>query len=537
MRSRCWRRRRKKIRRPSATRATSTRGTTKRSMPAPSKPDVIARSRGRWPTQGADTMWKNTLPRYEILDEDQVQQIHDHAMQILQEIGVDFLHPRSLDIFRKAGLKIEDQRIRFERAFIEEQVAKAPATFNVQSRNPRNTVTIGGDYMVNAPVYGPPFITDLDRGRRGATILDFTNFDKMAQATPQIHCAGGTIVEPEDLPLGTRHLDMVYSHIRWTDMPFMGSVISEEGARDSIEMASILFGGRASIEKTPALLSLINVNSPLRYDDRMLGALLEYSEVGQPVIVTPFLMAGAMSPMGLAGTLAQQTAEALAGIALVQLIRPGTPSVYGSFLTNTDMQSGSPAFGTPESAMGILASAQMARHYKLPFRGGGALTSSKAPDAQAAYESMMCMWPTILGRVNFVLHAAGWLESALLASYEKFIIDVEQLRMFEWILGHGLPVDDEGLAMDALREVGPGGHFLGAEHTLRNYRTGFYRPWISSTENYDRWQRFGARTADVVAAERWKQVLAEYPDPGIDPAIDQELKEFIAKRKRELGDD
>jgi trimethylamine--corrinoid protein Co-methyltransferase len=330
---------------------------------------------------------------------------------------------------------------------------------------------------------------------------------------------------------------MVYSHLRWTDKPFMGSVISRENARDTIEMASIVFGGRDRIEKTPAVISLVNVNSPLRYDDRMLGALLEYSEVGQPVIVTPFLMAGAMSPMGLAGTLAQQTAEALAGIALVQLIRPGTPSVYGSFLTNTDMQSGSPAFGTPESAMGILASAQMARHYNLPFRGGGALTSSKAPDAQAAYESMMCMWPTILGRVNFVLHAAGWLESALLASYEKFIIDVEALRMFEWILGHGISVDAEGLAMDAIREVGPGGHFLGAEHTLRNYRTGFYRPWISSTENFDRWNRFGARTADVVAAEKWKQVLAEYPDPGIDPGVDEQLREFIKRRKGELGDD
>jgi trimethylamine--corrinoid protein Co-methyltransferase len=476
-------------------------------------------------------MWKNTLPRYEILSEDQVQQIHDHAMQILQEIGVDFLLPRSLDIFRKAGLKIEDQRVRFERAFIEEQVAKAPATFNVQSRNPKNTVTIGGDYMVNAPVYGPPFITDLDRGRRGATILDFTNFDKMAQATPQIHCAGGTIVEPEDLPLGTRHLDMVYSHIRWTDMPFMGSVISEEGARDSVEMASILFGGRAKIEKTPALLALVNVNSPLRYDDRMLGALMTYAEANQPVIVTPFLMAGAMSPMGLVGTLAQQTAEALAGIALIQLIKPGAPCIYGSFLTNIDMQSGSPAFGTPESGLGILASAQMARHYRIPFRGGGALTSSKAPDAQAAYESMMCMWPTVLGGVHFVLHAAGWLESALLASYEKFIIDVEALRMFEWMLEKGLPFDEEGFAMDGIREVGPGGHHLGSEHTMRHYRTGFYRPLISSTENYDRWQRMGARTADKVANEKWKQLLADYKDPGIESGVDEQLKAFIEVRK------
>jgi len=482
-------------------------------------------------------VWKNRLKPYDLLSGDEVNTIHEQAMNILEEIGIDFLHDRARDLFRDAGMRVEDSRVRFERAFVMEQVAKTPATFELQARNRARSVILGGDNVVTAPVYGPPFVTDLQRGRRGATIEDFTNFDKLSQAVEQIHCAGGTTVEPEDLPLGTRHLDMVYSHIRWTDKPFMGSVISAENARDTVEMASIVCGGRESIEKTPAVISLINVNSPLRYDDRMLGALLEYSEAGQPVIVTPFLMAGAMSPMGLAGTVAQQTAEALAGIALVQLIRPGTPSVYGSFLTNTDMQSGSPAFGTPESAMGILASAQMARHYNLPFRGGGALTSSKAPDAQAAYESMMCMWPTILGRVNFVLHAAGWLESALLASYEKFIIDVEQLRMFEWILNRGLPVDEEGLAMDALREVGPGGHFLGAEHTLRNYRTGFYRPWISSTENYDRWQRFGARTADVVASERWQQVLAEYPDPGIDPGVDEQLLEFIGRRKREIGSD
>jgi len=474
-------------------------------------------------------MWTNPLKPYDILSAEQVQQIDDHAMLILQEIGVDFLHPRALDIFRRAGLKIEDQRVRFERAFIEEQISKVPASFQVQARNPKNTVVIGGNHMVNAPVYGPPFITDLDRGRRGATIADFTNFDKMAQATPQIHCAGGTIVEPEDLPLETRHLDMVYSHIRWTDMPYMGSVISEEGARDSIEMSSILFGGRENIEKTPALLALVNVNSPLRYDDRMLGALLEYAAANQPVIATPFLMAGAMSPMGLAGTLAQQTAEALAGIALIQLVRPGAPCIYGSFLTNIDMQSGSPAFGTPESAMGILASAQMARHYKLPFRGGGALTSSKSPDAQAAYESLM--WPTVLGGVHFVLHAAGWLESALLASYEKFIIDVEALRMFEWILSRGIPFDDEGFAMDGIREVGPGGHHLGSEHTMRHYRTGFYRPWISSTENFDRWQRNGSRTADRVANEKWKQLLKDYADPGMDSGVDEQLQAFIEVRK------
>ncbi|HEY0493355.1 MAG TPA: trimethylamine methyltransferase family protein [Candidatus Dormibacteraeota bacterium] len=476
-------------------------------------------------------MWKNPFKPYDILSEEQVAKIHDQAMLILQEIGVDFLHPRALDAFRAAGLKVDEQRVRFEAAFIAEQVGKVPAMFDVQARNPKNTVTIGGDFMVTAPVYGPPFITDLDRGRRNPTIEDFNNFDKMAQATPQIHCAGGTIVEPENVPLETRHLDMVYSHLRWTDKPFMGSVISEENARDSIEMASIVFGGRDKIEKTPALLALVNVNSPLRYDDRMLGALMEYAAANQPVIATPFLMAGAMSPMGLAGTIAQQTAEALAGIALIQLIRPGAPCIYGSFLTNVDMQSGSPAFGTPESAMGILASAQMARHYRIPFRGGGALTSSKSPDAQAAYESMMCMWPTVLGGVHFVLHAAGWLESALLASYEKFIIDVECLRMFEWMMQKGIPFDDEGLAMDGIREVGPGGHHLGSEHTMRNYRTGFYRPMISSTENYDRWQRMGSRTADRVATEKWKQLLKDYQDPGLDGGIDEQLQAFIEVRK------
>src|SRR5712692_10618335 len=280
-------------------------------------------------------MWKNRLKPYDLLSGEEVEAIHGQAMTILEEIGVDFLHERAREIFSKAGTPVEGNRVRLDREMVAELVAKTPATFELQARNPARTVVLGGN-----------------------------NFDKMAQAIDQIHCAGGTTVEPEDLPLGTRHLDMLYSHIRWTDKPFMGSVISAENARDTVEMASIVFGGRERIEETPAVISLINVNSPLRYDDRMLGALLEYAEARQPVIVTPFLMAGAMSPMGLAGTIAQQTAEALAGIALIQSVRPNTPCVYGSFLTNTDMQSGSPAFGTPESAMGILASAQMARHYR-----------------------------------------------------------------------------------------------------------------------------------------------------------------------------
>src|SRR2546423_9111517 len=274
-------------------------------------------------------MWKNRFKPYDLLTKDEVKTVHEQAMTILEEIGVDFLHERARDLFQKEGMRIEDNRVRFERSFVMEQVAKTPATFELQARNAARTVTLGGDNVVTAPVYGPPFVTDLERGRRGATIEDFTNFDKMSQAIDQIQCAGGTTVEPEDLPLGTRHLDMVYSHMRWTDKPFMGSVISSENARDTIEMASIVFGGREKIEKTPAVISLINVNSPLRYDDRMLGALLEYSEVGQPVIVTPFLMAGAMSPIGLAGTLAQPTAGGFGGVASRQLDRPGPADGHG----------------------------------------------------------------------------------------------------------------------------------------------------------------------------------------------------------------
>jgi len=427
-------------------------------------------------------MWRNTLARVDVLSEDEVELVHRHAMTILEEVGVDFLHPRAVELFEDAGMAVEGDRVRFDPDWVMSQAARVPPLFQVRARGAGRAVTIGGDHMVNAPVHGPPFVTDLDRGRRGATIEDFTNFDRLSQAVPQIHCAGGTTVEPEDLPLATRHLDMVYSHLRWTDKPFMGSVISAGRARDSIAMAAIALGGRERIEATPAILALVDVNSPLRYDERMLGALLEYAEANQPVVVTPFLMAGAAPPMGLA----QQFAEALAGIALIQVVRPGAPCVLGSV---PDGRAGSAAFGTPASALGILAGAQMARRYRIPFRGGGALTSSGSPDARAAYESMLCLWPTVLGGVHLVVHAAGLLESAQLASYEKFAIDVEMLRTFEWMLERG-----------ALHEAGP-----------------------------------CAPTADGAAHERWKRMLAEYEDPGIDPGVDEELRRFMATRTEQIA--
>jgi trimethylamine--corrinoid protein Co-methyltransferase len=314
----------------------------------------------------------------------------------------------------------------------------------------------------------------------------------------------------------------------------MGSVTSGPNALDTIAMVELVFG-RESIEETPAVISLINVNSPLRYDDRMLSALLEYARANQALIITPFLLMGAMSPVSIPATLAQQVAEALAGIALVQTIRPGCPVVFGSFLSNTDMQSGSPSFGTPESATGTLATGQIARHYGLPFRSGGGLTSSQTVDAQAAYEAVMSMWPTMLAGTNFVMHAAGWLESALVSCYEKYVMDVEVLRMLQEVF-KPLEVNEETLAYSAHQEVGQGGHFLGAVHTLERFRECFYRPLLSSTENYERWNRLGGRDAATRANEIWKKTLEEYVEPSMEPDLKAELKAYVDRRRTELGD-
>jgi len=481
-------------------------------------------------------MFINSLPKYCYLAPEAIDQIHETSLMVLEKYGIEFNHPDAVEILERAGAEVADREtnlIKFPRELVLREIARAPAEFALYARNPKHNVRIGGNHMVMAPVYGPPFVHDIDRGRRDAKLADFQNFVKLAQSTPQIHNAGGTVVEPEDEPQETRHLDMVYSLMKYSDKSFMGSVTSAENARDTVQLAAILFGGKEQLAAHPALISLINVNSPRRYDTRMLEALLEYCRAGQPVIVTPFILAGAMSPVALGGTLVQQNAEALAGITLTQLVNPGTPVVYGSFLSNTDMQSGSPCFGTPESAMGLFVSSQMARRYRLPFRSGGGLTASKLPDGQAMYEATMGFWPTFLAGTNFVLHAAGWLESGLVSSYEKFVMDVELLRMMEVFL-RGIPLDEEGLALDAFEEVGPGGHFLGAAHTLRHFREAFYRPLVSDLMNYERWVQKGAKPVEVRANETWKKWLAAYQQPPLDPAIDEALRDYIARRKLEI---
>jgi len=479
-------------------------------------------------------MFVNDMPRYEILSEEAMDVLDRGWRRIVSELGVEFLLPEAVEYFRAAGQKVEGDKVFLDPEFLLEQAAKAPREFDLQARNPERSVHIGGNHMVFSSVYGPPFVRDGDV-RRDAYMSDFENFVKLAHSFPQLDSTGGTIVEPSDRPLDSRHLDMVYALQTLSDKPYMGSVTSGPNAVDTIAMGEILFGGAEAIEQTPASVSLINVNSPLRFDDRMLAALHEYVKANQAVIVTPFLLMGAMSPVSIPATLVQQMAEGLAGIALTQLIRPGAPVIFGSFLSNTDMQSGSPSFGTPESGIGLLCTGQIARRFGLPFRSGGGLNASQTADAQSAYEALMTMLPTFLAGTNYVMHSAGWLEGGLVSCYEKFIIDIEILRMLQHEFTP-LEIDEASLAFGAHEEVGAGGHFLGAMHTLERFRECFYRPLLSSTENFDRWSRNGGRDATERAGEIWRKTLEEYEQPPIDPAIDAELQEYVTRRRAELGD-
>jgi len=474
------------------------------------------------------------MPRYEILSEDALGVLDRGWRRIVTEIGVQFAKPEAVELFAKHGQRTEGEVVFLDPDFVLEQVAKAPKEFDVQARNPARSVHIGGDEMVFSGVYGPPFVLEAGQ-RRDATMTDYRRFAMLAQHFAELDSAGGIICEPNDAPLDSRHLDMVFALQTLTDKIYMGNVVSGVNARDTIAMSEILFGGREAIESTPVTISLINCNSPLRWDDRMLDAQFEYSAANQAVVLTPFILMGAMSPVTVPAALTQQLAEALAGIALSQLIRPGCPVIFGSFLSNIDMQSGSPCFGTPESAVGLLCTGQLARHYGLPFRTGGGLTSSQSPDAQAAYEALMTLLPTFLAGTNFVMHAAGWLEGGLVSSYEKFIIDIELLRMLREEFTP-LDIDEESLAFGAHEEVGHGGHFLGAAHTMERFRTCFYRPLLSSSQNYERWTREGARDAAARAGAICTKALDEYEPPPLDDAVRQELEEYVTRRRRELGD-
>jgi trimethylamine---corrinoid protein Co-methyltransferase len=479
-------------------------------------------------------MFRNRMPRYEVLSEDAMAKLDAGWRRLVSEIGVEFMDDRALALFREAGQRVEENKVFFDPEFVLAQVAKAPREFDVQARNHDNDIHIGGDAMAFGAVYGPPFVRQGDV-RRDATMEDFRNFTKLAQSFPVLDSAGGVICEPNDTPLDSRHLDMTLALQTLTDKIYMGNVVSGVNARDTIAMGEILFGGREAIERTPVSISLINCNSPLRWDDRMLDSLFEYAAAAQPVVLTPFILMGAMSPVTIPAALVQQIAEALSGIALAQLVRPGAPVIFGSFLSNIDMQSGSPTFGTPESGIGLLCTGQIARHFGLPFRSGGALTSSQVPDAQAGYEALMTMLPTFLAGANWVMHSAGWLEGGLVAGFEKFIVDIELLQMLQ-VEFTPLEIDEESMAFGAHEEVGHGGHFLGAMHTMERFRTCFYRPLLSSSENYERWNRNGGVDAAGRATKIYQQRLLDYQPPPLDDAVRAELEEYVVRRRRELGD-
>jgi trimethylamine--corrinoid protein Co-methyltransferase len=475
------------------------------------------------------------IPLYEILTEEGLSLIEQNADTILEEIGIEFRDdPEALRLWKDAGADVDGERVRIPRSMARELLKQAPAEFTQHARNPERSVQIGGNNTVFAPVYGPPFIRNLDEGRRYATLADFQKLVKIIYMTPGLHHSGGTVCEPVDVPVNKRHLDMVYTHIRNSDKPFMGSVTAPERAEDTVAMAKLLFGDEF-VDNNTCIINLINANSPMTFDATMLGALKVYAAAGQACIVSPFILAGAMAPVTIAGTLTQTLAEAMAGMAFAQLVRPGAPVVFGSFASSISMQSGAPTFGTPEPALVLYGCSALARRLGVPFRSGGSLCGSKVPDAQAAYESANTLLPTVLAGVNFALHSAGWLEGGLVSSFEKLVMDGDQLAMMHNMLA-GVDLSENGQAMDAIREVGPGSHYLGATHTQANFQTAFFRSQIADNNSFEQWESEGGQDASQRANTLWKKRLEEYQDPGLDPAIDEALQDFVARKKESMPD-
>ena len=479
---------------------------------------------------------RREIPPYVLLREEGLELIEARTDQLLREIGVEFRGDEAaLDLWRDAGADVKGTRVRFDTGMVRSIIAKsAPHSFTQHARNPDRSVTVGENNVVFAPAYGMPFVRDLDRGRRYGSLEDFENLIKLAYSIPWLHHSGGTVCEPVDIPVNKRHLDMVYAHLRWTDKPFMGSVTAPERAEDSIDMARIVFGDEF-VDQNCVIMGNINMNSPLVYDQAMSGSLRAYSAANQCPVIVPFVLGGATSPVTMAGAITQALAEVLVGVALGQLERPGSPAVFGNFLTSVDLKSGSPTFGTPEPALGSFAAAQLARRVGLPIRCSGGFTSSKVPDAQAMQETVNSVNTAVLCGANFVLHAAGWLEGALTIGYEKLVLDADYLGALHVFL-RGLDLDDNAFAMDAFEEVGPGNHFFGCRHTLANYETAFYDSELSDAQSFENWFDAGEQDSVIRANRKWKQLLADYRAPALDDAIDEQLLEFMAKRKQAMPD-
>src|ERR671919_2027134 len=479
---------------------------------------------------------RNPFPPFEILSADQIEAIHVASLRVLAEIGMNFLLPEAREILAAAGAEVEASgpRVRFDPAFIEERIQSAPGAFTLHARNPEHDTRIGEDWINFAVLGSAPNVSDLDGGRRMGNFADYCNLIKLGHSLNIAHLIGGYPVEPVDLPPATRHLDAVAAMARYADRNLYGYALGAVRIRNSLEIARIARGISATqLLAEPSMFTVVNANSPLQYDGPMLEGVIEMARHNQPIVITPFTLAGAMAPITVAGALVQQNAEALAGIAFAQCVNPGCPVMYGGFTSNVDMRTGAPAFGTPEYAKATLASGQLARRYGLPFRASNA-TASNAPDAQSAYESEMSIWPCVHAHCNIVKHGLGWLEGGLCTSYEKIILDAEMLQLIAAFLDP-LETDPDSLGLDAMREVGPGSHFFQAAHTMARYEHAFYAPLLSDWRNFETWHDDGAIDATRRANRLWKELLAAYEPPPMDPAVAEELDAFVAKRKEEGG--
>ena len=473
---------------------------------------------------------ERNIPNYEVLTEEALQIIEYNADTVLEEIGVNFPdNPEALALWRAAGADVTGDLVRIPRGLARELCKTAPSQFTQHARNPARNVEIGGRNLVLAPVYGPPFVRDTAGGRRYATMEDFNKFVKLGYMSKWLHHSGGTVCEPTHVPVNKRHLDMLHAHMTLSDKPFMGSVTEPSRAQDSVDMCKILFGADF-VDQNTVMTSLVNINSPMTFDDVMMGALKVFAENNQASIISPFIVGGAMAPVSVAGTLTQVLAEVMAGIAYSQLIRKGAPVIFGAFVTSIDMNSGAPTFGTPEAAHITYGAGQLARRMNLPFRSSGSFCGSKLPDAQAAYETANSLNMGLLSGVNFMLHACGWLEGGLVASFEKFVMDADQLGALHH-LARGVEIDENAQALDAIREVGPGGHYLGCAHTQANFKEAFWKSDLLDYKPFETWSDEGARDTQSLAAARVEKLLGDYVQPPMDPETRAALDAFVAERK------
>jgi trimethylamine--corrinoid protein Co-methyltransferase len=478
---------------------------------------------------------KRQIPFYEFLGEEGLVSIENQADWLIQEVGLEFRDdPKALEIWKMAGADVDGTRVRLDKGMARELCKTAPSEFTQVARNPARNVRIGGASQVFAPVYGSPFIRDLEAGRRYGSFADFENLVKIVHQLPSLHHSGLVIVEPCDLPVSKRHLDMVYAHMKYNDKPHLGAITEKSRAQDSVDMARILHGADF-MENNCVIMGNVNTNSPLLVDRVVTEAAQVYCGANQGLVVAPFILGGAMGPVTTAASIAQALAEAMMVGAFTQLVRPGAPFILGNFLSSMSLRTGAPTFGMPEPVISNLVIGQLARRLDVPLRCGGSLTASKLPDAQAAFESADSMLSTALGGANFVLHAAGWLEGGLCTGYEKLVMDADRLGAYQVMLS-GLPMDKNALARDAYREVEPGAHFLGCSHTMANYETAYYDALLSDSNNVEQWEEEGSKDTARRAYERWNQLLKDYEAPPLDEAKDEELQDYIIRRKEEIPD-